>query len=191
MIHNTTIHNGVSPEAYRTNQRELYARSEQSFTASTESATFQSDRVTLSYQVESVELYNSSMNLTGVKQDGFELLRSLVMKIFEDQGLGKAIPTGNGEISLEELSQEEAAELVSDDGYFGVAQTSDRIVDFAIGIAGGDPTRIDAIKAGVEQGFNEALEAFGGSLPDISYDTYDEVMKKLDAWVEEFGRTAS
>jgi hypothetical protein len=34
----------------------------------------------------------------------------------------------------------------------------------------------------VENGFQEALDAFGGRLPDISYDTYDAVMKKLDDW---------
>jgi hypothetical protein len=53
-----------------------------------------------------------------------------------------------------------------------------------MGIAGGDHSRLDAIKEGVEKGFNEALEAFGGWLPDISYDTYDAVMNKLDTWAE-------
>ena len=76
----------------------------------------------------------------------------------------------------------DAQAMIAEDGYFGVEQTSDRIVDFAIGIAGGDPSRLDAILAGVEQGFNEALEAFGGWLPDISYQTYDAVLAKLDAW---------
>ena len=92
---------------------------------------------------------------------------------------------------LEELSSEEAAELVDVDGYFGVEQTSDRIVDFAITIADGDISRIEAIKAGVEQGFQEALEAFGGWLPDISHNTYDAVMKKLDAWVSENDHTGT
>jgi hypothetical protein len=36
----------------------------------------------------------------------------------------------------------------------------------------------------VDKGFNEALEAFGGTLPEISYKTYDAVMEKLDAWAE-------
>jgi hypothetical protein len=130
------------------------------------------------------------MTLQGTQNDGFDLLRGLVMNMFKEQGLTMKVLLGNEEtgvqeINLEEITQEEAAELVADDGYFGVEQTSDRIVDFAIGIAGGDPARIDAMKAGVEQGFNDALEAFGGWLPDISYNTYDAVMDKLDAWANE------
>jgi hypothetical protein len=110
--------------------------------------------------------------------------------MFKEQGLSLNIAvgtTGNGveEINIGEITPEEANELIADDGYFGVEQTSDRIVDFAISIAGGDPARIDAIKAGVEQGFNEAFKAFGDWLPDISYDTYDTVMEKLDAWVKD------
>lgn len=148
------------------------------------------DKVTLSYSTESVTTYDSSMTLKGVTPDGFELLRGLVIDIFKDQGYSLEIPTGDVDsgaqpISLEEITPDEAAELVSEDGYFGVEQTSDRIVDFAIGISGGDPTRIDAIKAGVEKGFNEAKAMFGDWLPEISYTTYDRVMEKLDAWVEE------
>jgi hypothetical protein len=192
MIHNTTIQNGVSPQAYRTNQGpELLGSRERGLKASSESVNFSTDTVTLSYKVESVELYDSSMTLQPGQLDGFDLLRGLVLNMFEQQGMDFTIPTGNGKINLDELSQEEATELVSDDGYFGIEQTSDRIVDFAVGVAGGDPTRIDAIKAGVEQGFNEALEAFGGWLPDISYDTYDAVMNKLDAWVGESKPMAS
>jgi len=105
--------------------------------------------------------------------------------MLKEQGIDAVVATGDTTMDIGEISQEEAQELVAEDGYFGVAQTSDRIVDFAIGAAGGDPARLEAIKEGVEKGFNEALEAFGGALPDISYDTYDAVMEKLDAWADE------
>ena len=39
----------------------------------------------------------------------------------------------------------------------------------------------------IEKGFQEALDAFGGWLPDISYDTLDSVMAKLDEWAENEG----
>ncbi len=54
-----------------------------------------------------------------------------------------------------------------------------------MGIAGGDTSRIDAIREGIDRGFEQARQAFGGVLPDISYDTYDAVMKKLDDWVNQ------
>ena len=40
--------------------------------------------------------------------------------------------------AIASLSQEEAAELVSEDGFFGVKQTSIRIAEFVIAGAGGD-----------------------------------------------------
>jgi hypothetical protein len=141
------------------------------------------DKVTLTYSAsESALTYTSAMTLQGGKNDGYDLLRGLVMNILEEQGVDLKIATDTGEIDLESLSQEDAQALIAEDGYFGVEQTSDRIVHLAIGIAGGDVSRLDAIKEGVAQGFQEALDAFGGWLPDLSYETYDAVMAKLDEW---------
>lgn len=140
------------------------------------------DQVNISYSEESPSTYQYDMSLEQTAGDGLDLLRGLVLNIFKEQGLEFTIETTEGEIDLETLSPEEAQELVADDGYFGVEKTSERIFKFAVGVAGGDTTRLDAIKAGVDDGFQQALEAFGGELPDISHDTYDAVMNKLDEW---------
>jgi hypothetical protein len=141
-----------------------------------------SDMVTISQTSETVGTYSSSLTIKG---DGFDLLRGLVLNMLREQGIDVKIATGTAgteEINISQLSQQDAQALIADDGYFGVDKTSSRIVDFAMGIAGGDPSRLEAIKEGVDKGFAEALKAFGGELPDISYDTYDAVMKKLDDW---------
>jgi hypothetical protein len=144
-----------------------------------------SDTVTISQRQESAATYSSSLTMDpNIKGDGFDLLRGLVLNILKEQGVDFKIATGSQEIDISQLTQEDAQALIADDGYFGVKQTSDRIVDFAIGMAGGDPSRLAAIKEGVDKGFNEALKAFGGTLPDISYKTYDAVMEKLDAWAD-------
>jgi hypothetical protein len=191
MIENTAIQTGPNPridKQYQSQDAFSSSRRKQEVTA--EDYSLLTDKVSLSYNSESVTTYDSTMSLRGTHNDGFDLLRGLVLNMFKEQGLSLNIAvgtTGNGveEINIGEITPEEANELIADDGYFGVEQTSDRIVDFAISIAGGDPARIDAIKAGVEQGFNEAFKAFGDWLPDISYDTYDTVMEKLDAWVKD------
>ena len=127
--------------------------------------------------------YESSLTIqTGDMQDQYNLLRGLVTNMLKEQGIDFKIATGHREIDLSTISQQEAIELVADNGYFGIEQTSDRIVDLAIATAGGDISKLDVIKEGVKNGFNDALEAFGGTLPDISYDTYDAVIEKLDAW---------
>jgi hypothetical protein len=189
MLEKTGIQSGLKPQVSKQNHgQQVSAEHKRNTAKPPETIATATDQVSISYSKESLTTYDSAMTLKGSQNDGFDLLRGLVINILKEQGIALNISTGTAEteikdINLEELTQEEAAELIADDGYFGVEQTSDRIVDFAIGIAGGDPARIDAIMAGVEQGFNEALEVFGGSLPDISYSTYDAVIEKLNAWV--------
>lgn len=126
--------------------------------------------------------YNQDLSTNSIADKGYDQLRTMVLNMFEEQGLDYKISTGDSEIDVSTLTPEEAQALVADDGYFGVTQTSDRIVDFAIAVSGDDPTRLDAILQGIEQGFQEALDAFGGTLPDISYETYDAIQEKLDKW---------
>ena len=141
-----------------------------------------SDQVDISYSSEPASTYQYDISLEKNAGDGLDLLRGLVLNIFKEQGLEYNIETSDGTVNLETITPEEAEELVADDGYFGVEKTAERIFNFAVGVAGGDPGRIDAIKEGVTNGFEEALEAFGGELPDISYDTFDAVINKLDDW---------
>jgi len=144
------------------------------------------DRITLQGESTVAHTYSSSKTLTVDEGGKYAMLQSLVADLLKEQGIDSKIVIGdNNEIDIATLTPDEAKALVADDGYFGVKQTSDRIFQFAVGIAGGDPSRIEAIKEGVDRGFQEALDAFGGTLPDISYDTYDAVMEKLDKWVDE------
>ncbi len=182
MIKNSLATSTQSLDKTVKNQQDPINRTESKHAEVKEKLQIETEKVSISYSTESTVTYNSSMSLEETKADGFDLLRGLVLNIFKEQGIDYTIPTADGEINLNEISQEEAQDVTADDGYFGVEQTSDRIVELAIGIAGGDPSRLEAIKEGVDNGFQEALDAFGGSLPDISYDTYDAVMEKLDIW---------
>lgn len=75
-----------------------------------------------------------------------------------------------------------AKEDVSEDGYFGVKNTSDRILSFAKAITGGDPTKIDEMQRMVEKAFNQVREMFGGELPDICNRTFDAILKGFEEW---------
>lgn len=175
----------VHPEPYRlqNHNNQNSDRFSEKEMAMTENPLLTQDPVTINKQQEISMTYSSSLTIqTGDVQDQYNLLRDLVTNMLKEQGLDFKVMNGDQEIDISTVSPEEATELIAEDRYFGVDQTSDRIVDFAIGIAGGDPTRLDTIKEGVEKGFNEALEAFNGWLPDISYDTFDAVMNKLDSW---------
>jgi hypothetical protein len=185
MIQSTGLLQSTNPQVFQQYQaNDVYSRQEQGQANVAERLIAATDTVTLTYSSDSLLTYSSSMTLQGGKEDGYDLLRGLVMNILKEQGVDSQIATDSGTIDLNTLSQEDAQALIAEDGYFGVDQTSERIVNLAIGIAGGDVTRLDAIREGVDKGFQEALDAFGGWLPDISHQTYDMVMKKLDDWAE-------
>jgi len=131
--------------------------------------------------------YSRSMVMEG-GLDQNEALRDYVVNLLKEQGVAlKFAIDSENEIDFTTMTPEEAQALISEHGYFGVKNTSDRIVDFATGAAGGDVSKIEEIKAAVLKGFQQAEEAFGGTLADISYDTLDAVMEKLDSWAEQKG----
>ena len=112
----------------------------------------------------------------------YQLLKQLVIKTLEDQGVASKITTDAGEIDLGSLTPEAAQELIGEKGYFGVEKTSQRIVDFALNAFGADPTKLTQIKDAIEKGFQDAAAVFGGQLPEISHQTYAAVMEKLDTF---------
>lgn len=181
---NTQAH--VDPKALQ--QQNKYAQPGPSPAQAKGGSLSVNDTVTISGKTEVSATYSSSLTLDQNTGDGYDLLRGLVLNILREQGIDFKIATGSEtgpqEIDISTLTPEDAQALIADDGYFGVDKTSDRIVDFAISMVGGDVSRLAAIKEGVDKGFKEALDAFGGQLPEISYKTYDAVMQKLDDWAK-------
>lgn len=114
-------------------------------------------------------------------------LRSLVEKMMTKQGV--AIGTADsmwsflakGDFTVDEATRAQAQADIADDGYWGVDQTSDRILDFAKALSGNDPEKADLLDA-FKKGFKEATKSWGQDLPDISQRTYDAVVEKFNKW---------
>lgn len=79
----------------------------------------------------------------------------------------------------------QAQAAIAEDGEFGVRAVSDRLVNFAISISGGDRSKLEALREAINAGFQAASDALGGHLPDICRETHAETMRKLDAWAQE------
>jgi hypothetical protein len=141
------------------------------------------DRVSLSRTEQVDATYGPQSGLA--IGSNFELLRSLVIKTLQEQQVPLQISAGGG-IDFNSMTVEEAQTLIAEDGYFGVEQTSERIVDFAINGFGQDPTRLEEMINAIDKGFQDAQQAFGGTLPEISQQTYDAIMQKLDAFAQQF-----
>ena len=115
-------------------------------------------------------------------------LRSLVEKMMTKQGV--AIGTSDsmwsflakGDFTVDEATRAQAQADIADDGYWGVDQTSDRILDFAKALSGNDPEKADLLLDAFKKGFKEATKSWGQDLPDISQRTYDAVVEKFNKW---------
>ena len=115
-------------------------------------------------------------------------LRGLVETMMKKQGaaIGNAdsmwqfLAGGNFTVSTDVKAQAQAD--IAEDGYWGVEQTSDRILDFAKALSGSNPEKADELLAAFKKGFSQATKSWGKTLPDISQRTYDAVIKKFDAW---------
>ena len=88
---------------------------------------------------------------------------------------------------IAELSQDEAAQLVSEDGIFGVKQTSERMANFVINGANGDEELMRAGREGMLQGYKEAEAMWGGELPEISQETMKKALEIVDKAMYDLG----
>lgn len=112
-----------------------------------------------------------------------ESFREMVRKMIETQGVhaGNDLKALTRAVVTPEVQAEAQAET-SEQGYWGVEQTSTRILDFAKALSGGDPAKIETLKNAFQRGFDAAKRLFGGQLPEISQKTYDAVMKGFAEW---------
>lgn len=114
-------------------------------------------------------------------------LRDLVEKMllkqgqtFDESTMYRMLREGKVEVDAETAAQAKAD--ISEDGYWGVNQTSDRLVSFAKALTGGDPDKIDEMIDAVKKGFEQATKAWGDDLPGICKQTLDATLDKLDEW---------
>ncbi len=92
---------------------------------------------------------------------------------------------------ITELTPDEAKELVSDNGFFGIDQTSQRVSGFVISLAGDNVEALQEARRGVVKGFEEAEKMWGGELPEISYKTQEQTLKIIDEKINELLKTDS
>lgn len=108
---------------------------------------------------------------------------NMMMQTFQKQGITgltaqsdsfwRTIASGN--FTVDAQTKADAKEAISEDGYWGVKQTSERIFNFAQALAGDDPAKMKEMQEAVEKGYKQATQAWGKSLPSISQDTMNAV----------------
>jgi len=115
-------------------------------------------------------------------------LRNLVEKMLVKQGTAFNHGTDiyellrTGKVQVDPQTAAQAKEDISEDGYWGVKQTSERLVSFAKALTGGDPSKADEMIEAFKKGYDQATKSWGDTLPSICKQTYDETIKQLNDW---------
>lgn len=124
-------------------------------------------------------------------------LRGIVEKLLMKQG--GTLQLSNGELpttnladfyrglEVDEETRLQAQKDIAEDGYWGVEQTSDRMVDFAKALAGNDPEAAKSMLEAIKEGYKQATAAWGEELPQISKDTLDATERKMNEWIGTLG----
>ena len=121
---------------------------------------------------------NNTLGRSGLKGNKLEVFNFLAGK--ETEGGMSLKNIGYEGKPILELSSDEAKNLVSEEGFFGVKNTSDRVAGFVLNFAGDDLDVLQKGRDGVVQGFEEAKKMFGGELPEISYKTQERTLALID-----------
>ncbi len=137
--------------------------------------------------------YSGSANTVPAREAAkYAALSRLIESLFGLQGKSgsqvsaPASQQNSGAASPETRGQaEDAAEywqVISEDGYWGVTQTSQRIIKLVISLSCGDTSRLETLKGAIQKGFEGAEHSWGKALPDICRQTMDAALDGLDEW---------
>ena len=115
-------------------------------------------------------------------------LVSIVHRTIADQAGAYGKATGNdiwtllsgGKVTVTAAEKAQAQRDISEDGYYGVKQTSQRLFDFASALAGDDPEKMKEMQEAMEKGFKEATGAWGDELPEICKETLSAANKMFE-----------
>ncbi len=115
-------------------------------------------------------------------------LMAIVQKTLQGQvgAYGKA--TGNnmwqqlagGNVKVDAATRAQAQKDISEDGYYGVKQTSQRLFDFASALAGDDVDKMKEMQKAMEKGFKQATKTWGRELPAICKETMNAANKLFE-----------
>ena len=145
------------------------------------------------------QIYNRDAVISKLKADQksrADSMRGLVQKLLSKQANKFGIANqslsaifGEAAKNADTATIKKAQEDISEDGYWGVNKTSDRLVSMAIALSGGDTSKADEMMAAIQKGYDKATAAWGKELPDISKRTLEATKQKMEDWKN--GRTTA
>ena len=156
--------------------------------------------------INKTDIYTEKLSASDVKDLKVQIIQNSNKFMFDSASIQNSLLSSNDQFTqnyndfqsflddigyegkaIADLSKEEASDLVSEDGFFGVNQTSERIANFVINGAGGDEGLLRAGRQGMLEGFKMAEEMWGGELPEISQQTMQKAVEMVDMAMSDLG----
>lgn len=186
-VNGITTTDYTSSKTYQSKSKDTASKSKQDVSEETPAAVYEKNT---EEKPKKVVYKQDTATIAQLKADAerrTKQLRDLVEKMLLKQGQTFNESTmyqllREGKLTVDPETAAQAKADISEDGYWGVAQTSDRMVSFAIALTGGDPDKADDMIAAVKKGYEEAEKVWGGKLPDICKQTLDATISKLEEW---------
>jgi negative regulator of replication initiation len=85
-----------------------------------------------------------------------------------------------GDFTVDAATKAQAQQDISEDGYWGVTQTAQRLFDFASALAGDDEDQMKKMQEAMQKGYEQATKSWGRDLPDISSKTLEAANKLFE-----------
>lgn len=141
---------------------------------------------------------NIKKTLDEMEEQRSQAMSDMISEMLSQQSNAKGLSylnlTGNSSslssLTVTKSDIDDATASISDGGYWSVDSVATRIMDMATMLAGGDESKLSTLKAAVIKGFGGAMDKLGkdslNDMPDITQQTYKEVMNRFDKWEESF-----
>ncbi len=163
----------------KTEAAAVYEKSDEKSDNSARVSAKESDRTKIIQQLKADDALRQQQLLDIVhKMMGKQAKTYGIANSDEDDSIWKFL--AKGDFTVDAATKAQAQEDISENGYWGVKQTSDRILDFAKALAGDNPDKLEQMRSAFEKGYKQAEKTWGGELPEISKQTFDAVMKGFD-----------
>lgn len=194
----TDVYSNYASQSTKTTTKTEAAKSESK--TSEEAAVYEkssgSENKKSTYSINKMSKSDRAALVQQLKQDQVnrrQQLSSLVSDMLSKQAGASNLasmfsPENLKNVSAADIAQ--AKEDVSENGYWGVKQTSQRLFDFASALAGDDVEKMKEMQAAMEKGYKLAAQAWGGSLPAISQQTISAANKMFDDYYASKGVTS-
>lgn len=141
-------------------------------------------RKTYTMDTETVERLRSEN-----EQRMANLVKQMLSQQIDKSNMWERLRTGNFTADAATIKQAQAD--IADDGYWGVEQTSDRLVQYATALTGGDPEKLDMMIAAFEKGYAAAEKTWGGTLPSIAQRTREATLKKFQDLKDQYAKQSA